>query len=250
MVELRGAKVILREKRIEDAEFDYRWRSDPEIARLDAAFPLSMTYERYLRLFEDQLRYPTPGSHHFGTDAADGTYIGNCMYYDLDSIRKEAELGIVIGDRNYWSNAYGYDAVTTLLDHMFTDLQLNRVYLHTLDWNERAQRCFEKSGFRPVRTVRRMSQDFILMEVMRDDWLETGEERLAARFRGWTPKVRAQTAPLLRPPANGRNPRPQPNRHRPGGVRCFLPSTRTSPGQRLRPPPPGQPPRCTAPSRR
>ena len=127
MVELYGAKVILRDKRIEDAEFDYRWRSDPEIAKLDAAFPLSMSYERYLRLFQDQLRYPTPGSHHFGADAADGTYIGNCMYYDLDSISKEAELGIVIGDRNYWSNAYGYDAVTTLLDHMFSDLHLNRV---------------------------------------------------------------------------------------------------------------------------
>ncbi len=184
MVELRGAKIILRDKRIEDAEKDYRWRSDPEIARLDAAFPLSMSYERYLKLFEDQLRYPTPGSHHFGADAVDGTYIGNCMYYDLDSIKREAELGIVIGDRDYWSNSYGYDAVTTLLDYMFSQIELKRVYLHTLDWNERAQRCFSKSGFKPVRTVRRMSHDFILMEVLRDDWFETAEERLAARFRG------------------------------------------------------------------
>ena len=184
MVELQGAKVILRDKRIEDAEKDYRWRSDPEIARLDAAFPLSMSYERYLKLFQDQLRYPTPGSHHFGADAIDGTYIGNCMYYDLDSISKEAELGIVIGDRNYWSNSYGYDAVTTLLNYMFMDLQLKRVYLHTLDWNDRARRCFEKSGFKPVRAVRRMAHDFILMEVLRDDWLATADERLAARFRG------------------------------------------------------------------
>ena len=148
MVELHGAKVILREKRIEDAEKDYRWRSDPEIARLDAAYPLSMSYERYLKLFQDQLRYPTPGSHHFGTDAVDGTYIGNCMYYDLDSVRLEAELGIVIGDRDYWGNSYGYDAVTTLLDYMFTEINLNRVYLHTLDWNERARRSFAKSGFK------------------------------------------------------------------------------------------------------
>ncbi len=183
MVELHGAKVILREKRIEDAEKDYRWRSDPEIARLDAAYPLSMSYERYLKLFEDQLRYPTPGSHHFAADAIDGTYIGNCMYYDLDRVRLEAELGIVIGDRDYWSNSYGYDAVTTLLDYMFSEVNLNRVYLHTLDWNERAQRCFSKSGFKPVRRVRRMSQDFILMEVLRDDWQETAEERLAARFK-------------------------------------------------------------------
>ena len=143
-----------------------------------------MSYERYLKLFQDQLRYPTPGSHHFGADAADGTYIGNCMYYDLDSVRKEAELGIVIGDRDYWGNSYGYDAVTTLLNYMFTEINLERVYLHTLDWNERAQRSFSKSGFKPVRTVRRMSHDFILMEVLRQDWLETSEERLAARFAG------------------------------------------------------------------
>ena len=190
MVEIRGAKVILRDKRLEDAEKDYRWRSDPEIARLDAALPLTMSFDRYLKLFEDQLRYPTPGSQHFATDAIDGTYIGNCMYYDLDSVNLEAELGIVIGDRNYWSNSYGYDAVTTLLDYMFTVRKLKRVYLHTLDWNERAQRCFSKSGFQPVRRVRRMSQDFILMEVLRDDWFATAEERLAARFRAKSSEAR------------------------------------------------------------
>ena len=216
MVELRGARIILRDKRIEDAEKDYRWRSDPEIARLDAAYPLSMSYERYLKLFQDQLRYPTPGSHHFGTDAVDGTYIGNCMYYDLDSINKEAELGIVIGDRDYWGNAYGYDAVTTLLNHMFMDLQLNRVYLHTLDWNERAQRSFSKSGFKPVRTVRRMSQDFILMEVLREDWLATAEERLAARFprmdsaeNGRAPAEEPSAKPEVPQEAAGEEPQPR-----------------------------------------
>ena len=79
------------------------------------------------------------------------------MYYDLDSVNMQAELGIVIGDRDYWSNSYGYDAVTTLLDHMFREKNLKRVYLHTLEWNARAQRCFEKSGFKPVKPVRRLS---------------------------------------------------------------------------------------------
>ena len=182
MVELRGARVILRDKRLEDAEQDYIWRSDPELARLDAAFPLTMSFDRYLKIFQDQLRFPTPGSHHFSTDTLDGKFIGNCMYYDLDSVNMQAELGIVIGDRDYWSNSYGYDAVTTLLDYMFSERKLKRVYLHTLEWNTRAQRCFEKSGFTPVKTVRRMSQDFILMEVKGEDWFARAEERLAARW--------------------------------------------------------------------
>ncbi|MCH8831683.1 MAG: GNAT family N-acetyltransferase [Chloroflexi bacterium] len=182
MVELRGARVILRDKRIEDAEQDYIWRSDAELASLDAAFPLTMSYDRFLKLAQDQMRYPTPGSHHFATETLDGKFIGNCMYYDLDSVKMQAELGIVIGDRDYWSNSYGYDAVTTLLDHCFNEKKMERVYLHTLEWNKRAQRCFEKCGFVPVKPVRRMSHDFILMEVLREDWFAKAEERLAARF--------------------------------------------------------------------
>ena len=182
MVELRGARIILRDKRIEDAEQDYIWRSDQELASLDAAFPLTMSYDRFLKLAQDQMRYPTPGSHHFATETLDGKFIGNCMYYDLDSVKMQAELGIVIGDRDYWSNSYGYDTVTTLLDHCFNEKKMERVYLHTLEWNKRAQRCFEKCGFVPVKPVRRMSHDFILMEVFREDWFAKAEERLAARF--------------------------------------------------------------------
>ena len=186
MAELRGAKIILRDKRVEDAEKDYIWRSDPELARLDAAIPLTMSFERYMKLFEDQLKYPTPGSHHYSIDAVDSDgqqvkFIGNCMYYDLDTVNLEAELGIVIGDRDYWSDGYGCDAVTTLLEHLFTDRDLKRVYLHTLEWNMRAQRSFSKSGFEPLKPVRRMAHDFILMEVLRADWFANAEERLAAR---------------------------------------------------------------------
>lgn len=182
MVGLQGVRVLLRDKRLEDAESDYIWRSDPELAKLDAAYPLTMNYDRYLKIFQDKLRYPTPGSHHFGIEVAGGKFIGNCMYYDLDSVNREAELGIVIGDRDYWSGTYGYDAVVTLLEFMFSERNLKRVYLHTLQWNERAQKCFAKCGFNPVRPVRRMGQDFLLMEVLRGDWLERVEERLSSRW--------------------------------------------------------------------
>ena len=194
MAQLQGVRVILRDKRLEDSELDYRWRSDPELARLDAAYPLTMSFDRYLKIFQDQLRYPTPGSHHFSTDTVDGKFIGNCMYYDLDSVNMQAELGIVIGDRDYWSNSYGYDAVTTLLDHLFGEKRLKRVYLHTLEWNTRARRSFEKSGFNPIKQVRRLSYDFILMEVLRDDWFEKAEERLAARWNFRDKEAKAPTA--------------------------------------------------------
>ena len=103
------------------------------------------------------------------------------MYYDLDTLNMEAELGIVIGDRDYWGNTYGYDAVVTLLDYAFSQKNLKRMYLHTLDWNKRAQKCFTRCGFAQVKMVRRFSQDFLLMEVRRDDWMAKAEDRLEAR---------------------------------------------------------------------
>ena len=40
---------------------------------------------------------------------------------------------------------------------------------------------FREVGLQTVKMVHRLSQDFLLMEVLREDWLEAAEERLAAR---------------------------------------------------------------------
>ena len=60
---------------------------------------------------------------------------------------------------------------------MFEALNLERIYLKTLDWNHRAQRCFEKAGFKRYGTSRRGDYDFILMEVFRKDLLPEGESQ-------------------------------------------------------------------------
>jgi len=44
---------------------------------------------------------------------------------------------------------------------------LNRLYLHTLDWNERAQRGFRKAGFSSCGTSWRDGHTFVIMEVWR-----------------------------------------------------------------------------------
>ena len=42
---IRGKKVVLREKRVEDAADDYSWRVDEELCRLDATTRLRMSYK-------------------------------------------------------------------------------------------------------------------------------------------------------------------------------------------------------------
>ena len=172
---IRGKKVVLREKRVEDAPDDFAWRTDEELAKLDATRPLNMTYDDFLRYAGTEIGDPGPRSKRLAIDTLDGRHIGNFMYYDLDLRRGEAELGIMIGDRDYWGKGYGSDAMRAVQDYIFTQTTLTRVYLHTLEWNDRARRSFTKSGMREVKTVRRSGMKFVRMEMLRHEW-ETRRE--------------------------------------------------------------------------
>ena len=169
----RGELVVLREKRLGDAHNDFRWRTDAELARFDAARPFGATYHDYLALFRDELTYPSPYRRSLAIEDVEGRHIGNAMYYNIDTIRREAEVGITIGERDYWGKGYGTDAVKTLVRVIFGATGFRRIYLKTLDWNERAQRSFEKAGFRVCGRSRRGGNAFIVMEFM-SAWLDLG----------------------------------------------------------------------------
>ena len=165
---IEGTKVVLRQKRIEDAFHDYQWRIDPELSKLDATFPLRIRYKEFVRFSLDEIEYPGRRSKRLAIDTKDGVHIGNCMYYDLDERRGQTELGIMIGDRDYWNGGYGTDAVVPLVEHIFKTISsINKIYLHTLDWNDRARKSFAKAGFVEVREVKRDGQNFVLMEMER-----------------------------------------------------------------------------------
>ena len=167
---LVGDLTVLRSKVMEDAEADYSWRIDPELASLDATRPVTLSLKEYLRYHRDDVRYPSPWSVRMAIDTHDGKHIGNCMYYDIDAEKSQCELGIMIGDRNYWSKGYGTDVVKTAVAHIFQTTELERVYLHTLTNNYRAQKSFRKAGFIPICEKQRDGYEFVFMEIRRTIW--------------------------------------------------------------------------------
>lgn len=167
---ITGAKVILRSKKMSDARTDYRWQSDSDLAALDAAHPLRLSFAAYLLDFSMELRSPGFRRFPMAIDTHDGTHIGNCTLYDIDDKKQEAQLGILIGDKDYWSKGYGRDAVTTVTHFAFITSTLRRLYLKSLDWNLRAHKCFEKCGFTPTGFMKRYDYNFKTMELTRPNW--------------------------------------------------------------------------------
>ncbi len=169
-VDLTGDLIHLREKKIDDILDEYSWRTDEELSRLDATRPLTMSYDDFYRYSKEEMSFPSYKSKKLALDTIDGVHIGNVMYYDYSFSTKQTELGIMIGDKNYWGKGYGTETVQVLIEYLFSVLSLDKVYLHTLSWNYRAQASFIRAGFKNVRSVRRGGHDFILMEVNKADW--------------------------------------------------------------------------------
>lgn len=172
---VHGTKVVLREKRLSDALQDYRWRTNEELARLDATAPLDMSFADYRAFCLEDLQFPDPLRQRFAIETVDGKHIGNCTYYDIDERRGQCQVGIMIGDKSYWDHGYGTDAMATLVDHIFHTTKFERVYLETLDWNIRAHCSFRKVGFVPCGREHRPPYTFIVMEVFRQDWEKAHE---------------------------------------------------------------------------
>ena len=178
---ITNSKIKLRNKKLADARNDYTWRTDPELVRLDATSLLTTTFPQYLSAYACELCYPSSTKYEFAIETLDGKHIGNCLFYDVNETKGEAELGIMISNRDYWDKNYGTDAVTTLVNHIFQQTKLNRIYLKTLDWNIRAQKCFQKCGFTTYGHLVRDGFSFLLMEINRKQWQERQIETQVVR---------------------------------------------------------------------
>jgi RimJ/RimL family protein N-acetyltransferase len=73
--------------------------------------------------------------------------IGYINIFSFDEIKKEAELGIMIGNRNYQGKGVASYALNKALVQIQAYRDLNRVYVETNVDNESAIRLFERVGF-------------------------------------------------------------------------------------------------------
>jgi len=73
--------------------------------------------------------------------------VGYIALRDIKWFRKTSELGIVF-DPDEIAKGYGTDGLSTFLIYYFEVLKMKALYLKVSVFNKRAQRCYEKCGFK------------------------------------------------------------------------------------------------------
>jgi diamine N-acetyltransferase len=170
---LKGKLVRLRAPERGDLPTFVRWFNDPETTQfLLRGPPMSLEGEEqwYASLLTRNLD-PV-----FCIETLDGKLIGNIGIMHLDWTDRRAEIGVMIGEKDHWSRGFGTEAITLLLRYMFEELNLERVSLFCDEANLRAQRCYQKCGFRPEGKFRHHRfrngaySDDVIMSILRSEW--------------------------------------------------------------------------------
>jgi RimJ/RimL family protein N-acetyltransferase len=153
------------------------WYDDAEVrTHLHHAFPMSMAIEK--RWFEGMIETPLR-EHPFlvETKTEDGCQaIGTCMLKQFDDLVRAAELGIMIGEKNFWHRDFGTETVRMLLWHGFENLNLHRIWLSVSAKNQGAIRCYEKAGMQLEARLREAEYkngatvDTLLFSILKKEW--------------------------------------------------------------------------------
>ncbi len=137
--------------------------------------PLPQSLER----LEAEFNSSTSGGGRDGTTFAievDGVMVGQCALFNLHPVAHRMELGITIGDQEYWGKGYGSEAVQLLVDYGFRHHNLHRISLEVHARNERAIRAYSRCGFLEEGRLREhvwsdgSYDDLVLMGLLRQKW--------------------------------------------------------------------------------
>lgn len=169
-----GSKVYLRPLDLEDIAALTAWLNDQEVTRNMRIYrPLTpMTEESFLRKLGE-----SESDIVLGIMAREPEqFIGVTGFHQLDARNRHVQFGITVGEKSTWGKGYGTEATRLMVRYAFDTLNLNRVWLHVYEDNERALHVYQKVGFRIEGQLRQdvfrdgRYWDTLVMGVLRGEW--------------------------------------------------------------------------------
>jgi RimJ/RimL family protein N-acetyltransferase len=80
-------------------------------------------------------------------DKESNLHIGNVGLHDIDYIHRRCNIGVVIGNSDYWNKGIATDVIRGMVHHAFYALNLNRVTATIMSENIGSISAFKKCNF-------------------------------------------------------------------------------------------------------
>ena len=147
-----GEKIYLRPLCWEDLNERYlSWVNDSEVTKYmeTGTFPTDMEklkeYYRKITNSSNDIILAIVLRKEFATKY--DTHIGNITLNSINWIHRTANLGIMIGEKGYWGQGYGTEAIMLMVSHAFNKLNLHRIWAGIYAEHEASIKAFKGAGF-------------------------------------------------------------------------------------------------------
>ena len=133
----------------EDAKRMAIWQQDTEFARLADSDPVRLwNAKQNIEWIEKGQKGDSFTSIEFAIVVLDDEKIIGSVGLDGISLHnRTAWVGIGIGEREYWGQGYGTEAMKMVARYAFEELGLYRLNLNVFAYNTRAIKSYEKVGY-------------------------------------------------------------------------------------------------------
>jgi len=142
---LVGNKVYLSPISPDDLDLYMQWANDDEVTQYFGIDSQIMSITQEKEFIEKAMK---SGNNFSIVDLETNKLIGNSNFHAEDLKNRRVQLGIMIGDKNYWSRGYGSDALQLMLNFGFNVRNYNNIALYVSANNPRGLACYEKVGFK------------------------------------------------------------------------------------------------------
>ena len=176
---LYAQKLRLRASEREDIPLFLKWINDPEVAENLEHFTVMnrVQEEAWFDVASSGPRAELPLVIEVqNPESDDWIPIGNISFMDIHQFNRSAEIGIMIGEKQFWDKGFGTEAMRRMCQYGFEELNLHRICLRVFEGNDRGKRAYQKVGFvyegtmREARYHRGRYWDVDFMSIIKSGW--------------------------------------------------------------------------------
>ena len=125
-------------------EKTFEWMQDEELKN-DFLIRRNINKEAHQKWFN---AYKTDGGQKIFAIIFNNIHCGNCGLKNINYINKKAEFWIYLGEKQLREKGIAKNATNMLLDFAFNNQNLDKIYLHVVEFNTSAKFLYEKIGFK------------------------------------------------------------------------------------------------------
>jgi RimJ/RimL family protein N-acetyltransferase len=176
---LYSQRLRLRAPEREDIPMFLRWVNDPDVAENLEHFAVynRVQEEAWFDRVSNGPRAELPLVIEINQPENDICIpIGNLSFMNIHQFNRSAEIGIMIGEKQYWDQGYGTEAMRRMCQYGFEELNFHRIFLRVFEGNERGKAPYRKVGFifegtmREARYHRGRYWNVDFMSILKSEW--------------------------------------------------------------------------------